>query len=56
MAEERITPEMCRQRAKQCRDIARSQHNQQRKELEDIAAAWEQLCEELERNAKPDKH
>ena len=36
-----------------CRDMAR-QHSdpQKRKEFEDIASAWEQLCEELDKLAK----
>jgi|tagenome__1003787_1003787.scaffolds.fasta_scaffold19067475_1 hypothetical protein len=53
MNEVALTPEACRARAQMCRDMAR-QHSdpQKRKEFEDIASAWEQLCEELDKLAK----
>jgi len=48
--ETKITPEWCRSNAKAMRAMARStEHDlETRKKLEDIAAAWEDLCEELE--------
>jgi hypothetical protein len=55
--EEQITPEKCRERAKQLRDMARTENRpENRKQFEDIAAAWAQLCEELELMAKRKKH
>jgi hypothetical protein len=50
MASDPITAEKCRERAQICRDMARAQFNPQtRKQFEDLAAAWEQICEELDR-------
>ena len=43
-----LTPAKCLEHAKACRDMARSETDRdKRKQLEDIAAAWEDLCEEL---------
>ena len=43
-----LTPARCRENAKICRDMARAERDQdKRKQLEDIAAMWEDLCEEL---------
>lgn len=43
-----LTPARCQDNAKTCRDMARAERDQsKRKQLEDIAAAWEDLCEEL---------
>jgi hypothetical protein len=49
MADEpELTPERCREHAEACRNMARAERNKAtRKNLEDIAAAWEQLCDEL---------
>ena len=45
----KMTPERCREHAKACRAMARAEPEQsKRKALEDIASAWEDLCEELE--------
>jgi hypothetical protein len=44
----RLTPERCREYAKGCRDAARTEHVfDKRKGLEDMAAMWEDLSEEL---------
>jgi len=43
----RLTPERCRENAKACRDMARAERDQsKRKQLEDMAAMWDDLCEE----------
>jgi hypothetical protein len=43
-----LTPERCQDHAKAARDMARAESDQgKRKQLDDIAAAWEDLCEEL---------
>jgi hypothetical protein len=53
MADDPMTPETCRARAKECRDMGRKERNPQNaKSFEDLAAAWEQLCEELEKHSK----
>jgi hypothetical protein len=45
----RLTPERCREHERTARELARSTRNlEQRKRLDDIAAMWEQLCEQLE--------
>ena len=50
MAEPSLTPEQCTEHAKACRDMARKETDLEvRKRLEDVAAAWEHLCEELEK-------
>jgi hypothetical protein len=50
MEKDRLTSEKCRQRAKECREMGRVHTDPiKRKEFEDLAAAWEQLCEELEK-------
>ena len=47
-----LTVEQCQEHAKACRDLARGEPNQQtRKGLEDLAASWEQLCEEMTKMA-----
>ena len=52
MADDPMTPESCRERAKECREMGRSERDpQNRKGFEDLAAAWEHLCEELEKEA-----
>ena len=44
-----LTPERCQEHAKACREMARAKNDgAERKFLEDIAAAWEDLCEELQ--------
>ena len=57
MAQESLTPERCREHAKACREMARTEQDRDtRKRLEDIAASWEHLCEELgkiEKRKKP---
>ncbi len=48
MADSTLTLDQCRQHAKHCRDMARRETNPAtKKSLEDLAASWEQLCEEL---------
>jgi hypothetical protein len=43
-----LTPKRCVENARACRDMARAEHSQsKRKQLEDMAAMWEDLCEEL---------
>lgn len=53
----RLTPDNCREHAARCRDMARTAQNpEHRKSLEDVAASWDQLCEELaeiEKQKKP---
>jgi hypothetical protein len=52
---ESLTSEQCRQRAKECRELGRAHHDAvKRKEFDDLASAWEQLCEEIEKQAKRD--
>jgi hypothetical protein len=48
MTEATLTQERCREHASACRDMARRETNPDaRKRLENLAAAWEHLCEEL---------
>jgi hypothetical protein len=50
MNEETLTPALCRERAKACRELGSKQADpQKRKEFEDLALAWEQLCDEIDR-------
>ena len=45
---EPLTPEKCSQHAKSVRDMARRESNPEtKKKLDDLAASWEQLCEEI---------
>jgi hypothetical protein len=56
MAETDLTPEKCREHAKACRDMARRERNPDtRKRLEDLAASWEQLCDEIDEIGKRKK-
>jgi hypothetical protein len=49
-----LTPERCQEHAQVCRDMAsRERQAGNRKHLENIAAAWEDLCEELKKRAGP---
>ena len=48
MPENTLTSEQCREHMMACRDMARRETNAEtRKRLEDLAASWEQLCEEI---------
>ena len=48
MADTTLTPDECQLHAKACRDRARTETNPEtRKRLEDVATAWEQICEQL---------
>jgi hypothetical protein len=48
MADTTLTPDECQLHAKACRDMARTETNPEtRKRLEDVATAWEQICEQL---------
>jgi hypothetical protein len=49
---EPFTLERCRDHAKACREMARTATPGQRKQLENIAALWEQFCVEFERIEK----
>jgi hypothetical protein len=54
MPESTLTPEQCTEHAQACRDMARKETDPEvRKRLEDVAAAWEHLCEELEKLTAP---
>jgi hypothetical protein len=47
MSEKTLTGAQCREHAQACRDMASREANPEtRKRLEDLAASWEQLCEE----------
>ena len=49
MSEIPLPRELCQQHAKKCRAMARGESNPKtRKSPEDLAASWEQLCEELD--------
>jgi hypothetical protein len=57
MADGDLTAETCRQRAKECREMGLKERTPEvRKQFEGLAVAWEQLCEELEKHAKPQGH
>jgi hypothetical protein len=48
-----LTIEQCQQFATDCRELARREHRPDiRKQLDDMAASWEQLCESLGELAK----
>ena len=48
MEKESLTLEECQAHAKACREMARRDTNPKtRKRLEDLAASWEHLCEEI---------
>ena len=53
MNDETLSAEKCQEQAQACREMARKETNPQtRKSLEDLAASWEQLCEDIEKMAK----
>jgi hypothetical protein len=57
MADDDLTAETCRQRAKECREMGLKERTPEvRKQFEGLAVAWEQLCEEIEKRAKPQGH
>lgn len=48
MSASTLTVDQCQEHAKQCRAMARREANPEtKKRLDDLAAQWEQLCEEL---------
>jgi hypothetical protein len=52
MKQRGLTVEQCQEHAKACRNLARKEADQHtRKGLEDLAASWEQLCEEMTKMA-----
>jgi hypothetical protein len=48
MEQPTLASEQCERHAQECRDMARRESNPDtKKKLDDLAAEWEHLCEEL---------
>jgi hypothetical protein len=52
MEKQTLSAEECREHAKACRELAGKESNlSTRKFLDELAATWEQLCEEIGKRA-----